>query len=167
MSLELIVNYKEQNLSTNFDEIKAEVGEKDFKMRQFKFRAWLKDDKTMEFVDIIDWNFESISFSKLIPIKESNPEYDEIEVRFDEVELMQFTGLKDREDREIYEGDIVEFEGGVFLVAHDDKNACYALTRMRRGKLKNDRNFNGHAASVCKVVGNIHENPELLGGKNE
>ena len=74
----------------------------------------------------------------------------------------QYTGLKDNKGVEIYENDIVEFEGGVFLVSHDDENACYALKTMRRGELKNDRNFNGHAASVCKVVGNIYQNGELL-----
>ena len=74
----------------------------------------------------------------------------------------QFTGLKDSKGTEIYENDIVEFEGGVFLVAHDDEDACYVLQTMRRGELKNDRNLNGHAASVCKIIGNIYENPELL-----
>ena len=74
----------------------------------------------------------------------------------------QFTGLKDRDSVEIYENDIVELEGGVFLVSHDDENACYVLQTMRRGELKNDRNFNGHAASSCKVIGNFYQNEELL-----
>ena len=75
----------------------------------------------------------------------------------------QFTGLKDCDNKEIFEGDIVEFEGGVFLVSRDDENACYVLQTMRRGELKNDRNLNGHAASVCKVVGNFYQTPEKLG----
>ena len=74
----------------------------------------------------------------------------------------QYTGLKDCNGVEIYEGDIIELENFVYLVSHDDENACYVLQTMRRGELKNDKNFNGNAASVCKVVGNVYQTPELL-----
>ena len=140
--------------------------------REIKFRAWLKDDKTMEFVDIIDWNFESISFSKLIPIKESNPEYDEIEVRFDEVELMQFSGVKDRNGKEIYEGDIVKF--AVFDLTFDaDENVKKFEKRYEKDEviftngrfiagIKYGSNESLALMQELEVVGNIYENPELL-----
>lgn len=132
-------------------------------MREIKFRAWLKDDKTMEFVDIIDWNFESISFSKLIPIKESNPEYDEIEVRFKEVELMQYTGLKDRNGKEIYEGDIVKnivtlCVGEILWVK------AYCRYGLKEAIFPNSTKpiVDCTMAQRYEVIGNIYENSELL-----
>ncbi|MDA3053495.1 YopX family protein [Campylobacter sp. JMF_03 NE3] len=76
--------------------------------------------------------------------------------------INQFTGLKDRDNKEIYEGDIIELENFIYLVAHDDENACYVLKTMRRGELKNDKNFNGNSASACQVIGNFYQNEDLL-----
>ncbi|MDA3053341.1 YopX family protein [Campylobacter sp. JMF_01 NE2] len=76
--------------------------------------------------------------------------------------INQYTGLKDRNNKEIFEGDIIELENFIYLVAHDDENACYMLQTMRRGELKNDKNFNGNSASVCKVIGNFYQNEDLL-----
>ena len=74
----------------------------------------------------------------------------------------QYIGLKDSKGAKIYEGDIVNFEAGIFLISRDDEDARYVLQTMRRGELKNDINFNRYAASVCKVVGNVYQNEDLL-----
>ena len=129
-------------------------------MREIKFRAWLKDDKKMKVVNIIDLNFGSISFSELTPVKESNPEFDEIEVLFSEVELMQYSGVKDRKGKEIYESDIVKakigvmdfvlkvvFENSKFMAVGDDDLTAFDLFTI---------------ADKCEVIGNIYENSELL-----
>lgn len=79
----------------------------------------------------------------------------------EELVIEQFTGLSDRNGKEIYEGDIVEFglsgraERG--YVAYADEYASFEVYSKR------DFIFGclfGHAG---KVIGNIHENPELLG----
>lgn len=64
-------------------------------MREIKFRAWIKNNKRME------------------NCIEINPFYigdcDRFHWKHEEVELMQYTGLKDKNDKEIYEGDIIQF----------------------------------------------------------
>lgn len=117
-------------------------------MRDIKFRAWHKNRKT--FLDF-DWAVDKLGrvFSIL-----DKCVYDEFT---DEIELMQYTGLKDMNGRDIYEGDVVEFE--------------VSLTRTK-AEVKYSRNqFIVSMNSVMprsldlylvKIIGNRFENSELL-----
>ena len=77
-------------------------------------------------------------------------------------DIMQYTGLKDRNGEEIYEGDIIEIDGGGVpirtLIFFED--GCYCV-KMKENicELKYYINM-----SFCttKIIGNIYENPELL-----
>ena len=66
--------------------------------------------------------------------------------------LMQFTGLKDKQGKEIYEGDIVE-NGDV---ARPQSNIVKYVTTLNMA-----RYIPSHLER-CEVIGNIYENPELL-----
>ena len=150
-------------------------------MREIKFRAWKKDYDTGKFY-MVPW--EDQFFSNSSPVTHFSDYFPDPED--EDVILMQYTGLKDKHGKDIYEGDIVTFDGNmttddsmgiepngyiydeesIHSVVWNDKLAAWELDfdEGERRKYKN------HTRSLlvdgkCEVIGNIHENPELLGGK--
>ncbi|MCM3567875.1 YopX family protein [Neobacillus mesonae] len=121
-------------------------------MREIKYRAWEKSLK--EIIPVHEINFES----KMINTKSAWR-------LFDEIELMQYTGLKDKNGKEIYEGDVL-------------KGHYYAYGRKRRfiGKVvygyhgfwlvgvKQYMGMRQDFSSLYEVIGNSFEKPELLEG---
>ena len=73
----------------------------------------------------------------------------------------QFTGLYDKNGKEIYEGDIVRCNEFVYEVVYERKR--FASFALRRDKDMYDHYF-GEAmeCDACEVIGNIHDNPELV-----
>jgi len=81
--------------------------------------------------------------------------------RFDWENAEWYSGLRDKKDKEIYEGDILEFEenewGGkdnIFVVEWDKEDACVIA----------GGGTNRECSEYKKVIGNKYENPELLTG---
>ena len=70
----------------------------------------------------------------------------------------QFTGLTDRNGTKIFEGDILKHLGGLFLVEYDENLARF-LAKKPNGI------FTSTVFYYCEIVGNVHDNPELLRGK--
>ena len=123
-----------------------------------KFRAWTEEGEVM-YYDVYPFKNDALLLS-----------YDGI--AFDEVPasdfiLMQSTGLKDKNGKEIYEGDIVKYEAGCNTVTEEvayDKN--FAGFGVRDADTDIIFTFLQLADVVdlisLEVVGNIYENPELL-----
>jgi uncharacterized phage protein (TIGR01671 family) len=127
-------------------------------MREIKFRAWHKEKKKM--VAILDFSFitDTMHYSsddfERIPCRETD--WDEI----DKFIVMLFTGLKDVNGKDIYEGDILY--DPMYNVMH----AVKWNSDIAGFSLDNGFPLYKKLAEYCKVVGNIYENPELLGGDN-
>ena len=118
-------------------------------MREIKFRGWDVGFKEME-------SWESLLTSDVLP--------EVLQGAFPNLKLMQYTGLKDKNGVEIYEGDIVEtvYNGEVFagVVVYDLSEVDFKVTD---GKEKYGRNFQYLTGNdENEVLGNIYENPELL-----
>ena len=127
--------------------------------REIKFRAWLKEDRKMENVKTMDFTDKTI---RCLKKNEFINAYLLRRVSFDDVELMQYTGLKDKNGKEIYENDLIScnkhknivvfFEGGCFKVKYL-RNSTTTITCTLNSFLEKYK---------CKISGNIYEHPELL-----
>ncbi len=133
-------------------------------MREIKFRAWDKIHKEIKEVAIISWISR---FAALWNVR-GNVRIT-IDRDFGDIELMQYTGLKDKNGKEIYEGDILRITGKYFrksiqenmLVEYDESKAWFgvvdALHTVDLGLFDCENDV--------EIVGNKWENPELLEGK--
>ncbi len=115
-------------------------------MRQIKFRAWDNKNKVMlKMEEILDWD-------RLLNYPNEFPD----------IIIMQFTGLKDKNGKEIYEGDIII----------DSLNPKYELV-IESKKVENSDGWETNLSmgfdfeqlnrnDKMEVIGNIYENPELI-----
>lgn len=126
--------------------------------REIKFRCWNVEEKIMHDIAFPSWNGavevweNNVPQSKVQYLSQNGPALHGI--------LMQFTGRKDKNGKEIYEGDIVRakwggigsvvFDDGGFVSRWEDGNTTYRLCE------------SDIALRELEVIGNIYENPELL-----
>jgi len=107
-------------------------------MREIKFRAWWYNQKKMD----SDLSIERIAKTYSMPL--------------DWCKLMQYTGLKDKNGVEIYEGDI-------FRAPHDFGPGGFSV---RTSSVPTEHNFDIQwqywKVNELEIIGNIYENPELL-----
>lgn len=128
--------------------------------REIKFRAWNKKDKVM--VDVAAMNFGPSGLWSLIE------DADDAELQLeDNYELMQYTGLKDKNGWEIYEGDIVRT--GEDNIGDPDPTIGQVIMREGSWLIENEKKQEeiGLFSEITsrEVIGNIFEDNQLLEGK--
>lgn len=128
-------------------------------MREFKFRAFL-DNEMCEVIGIFTNTKEAVCVvTNRILLDDEREQYHieqtPIEIPFDNIKLMQSTGLKDKHGKDIFESDLIKLPNGeIEEVIFKDGLFCYINC------LHNLCNVNTHS----EVVGNIYENPNLING---
>lgn len=126
-----------------------------------KFRAWIKEEKEM-------WPVHAIVYdNKTVWVEEPDDEDPSGLWEFDDVIVMQSTGLKDKNGKEIFEGDIVQFEDCYietdFICSNRGivKWSQGGFTITDRFSVKMEDLLDGDSLDV-EIIGNIYENPELI-----
>lgn len=124
-------------------------------MREIKFRAWDSRSKAMFNVDVL----------AISPCAWSCPDYGTRGVSLayqPNIEVMQFTGLRDRHGKEIYEGDILRYWNpsvGSIIRPIVFKWGGFGIEGLAKGT---HIYFGNLPEEEIEVIGNIYENPELL-----
>lgn len=143
--------------------------------RPFKFRAWDKDTQCY-FYDI------AIYPDNVVGIQRHNIESEILKAEYgathwtelgENAIIEQYTGLKDQNGKEIYDGDIVKttdivtFYGEVFPVGVVEfVQTAFWIFNAPFGRHTHGQALLNYWENELEVIGNIHENPELIGGED-
>ena len=122
-------------------------------MREIKFRAWHKAwERMMTNKEMNDYNAPFIKNVLCFPTN---------------VILMQYTGLKDKDGKEIYEGDIIEIDGGgkeKSIGKVDFQYGCFIFCAdwIKNNHFPELKAYIDMAFCRTEIIGNIYENLELI-----
>jgi uncharacterized phage protein (TIGR01671 family) len=139
-------------------------------MREIKFRAW---DKTLRMMNrtLALGGWRLLADGRMSHISGDNDRY----------VLMEFTGLRDKNDKEIYGGDILgpkrqtlkswtSGDGERAVVQWDDDASKWDMNFYSihggEGHLSWEESLNRRVRDGWEVIGNIYENGDLLGGRD-
>jgi uncharacterized phage protein (TIGR01671 family) len=131
-------------------------------MREIKFRAWDKEYKKM-----MEWGkqLKGLSQNGIKTVMSYNSEDGWSDCyNLKDIELMQYTGLKDKNGKEIYEGDIVKYFDNKehIVVVENIKELGTGMYLKRVGSGYYTLNPSVIRDYEVEVIGNIYENKELL-----
>ena len=138
-------------------------------MREILFRGKRVDNGEWIQGDIVQFPVHGV-----VRIVEQEPSYKDAEVDSDTVG--QYTGLTDKNGRKIFEGDIIHLEysqvffGGVYFGEYTAevsyKEGCFITDGTNNGD-EIETPLSGFDNDELEIIGNIHDNPELLGGESD
>jgi len=131
-------------------------------MRTIKFRGKRLDSGEWVYGDIVMFRYEA--YITIEAYKDDGLYFGECIVRPDTVG--QFTGLFDKNGNEIYEGDIIKEDNLIHKILWIDEASAFCRCDLKDACIR--YRISRDAMSYVKVVGNIHDNPEMIkkGGNN-
>lgn len=121
-----------------------------------KFRAWEKETQTMLDVSLIDFK-KSVLVGEHWEFGETNF------TNFDDVNLMQSTGLFDKNGKEIFEKDILDYNGRKVIVKRHGSYASFIyefVDELQNRKTEWKPLYLSYYH--FKIIGNVYQNPGLL-----
>ena len=126
-------------------------------MRELKFRAWIKNYNC--YADVLGFEQDRL----FVQFQSGERAQHRLYVPIEDCVLEQYTGLKDKNGKEIYEGDVVNIQGIKYYVDFEYGGLWFNNDNR---KWKANRPFT-HFQEIndTEVVGNVHENPDLLEDK--
>ena len=133
-------------------------------MRTLKFRAWDTANKRWA----TESDFKEVGLFVNYYIDGSGKfelQADVNECGYGRFEIVEFAGLKDRNGKEIYEGDILycsEDPGSTHLIKWFEEMGRWNYDRIEDGEDMHCHYDMKDFLLECKIIGNIYENPELL-----
>lgn len=140
-------------------------------MKEIKFRAWIEKENRMLTMDDDSWVFNFCHNDNYIT---DNVRDGSFLWTKEELELMQFTGLTDKNGKEIYEGDIVkgsqhrctydlDLHFKISMVEYLDEISIAAFDAVSNLN-KNCSSLSGPSLNSedIEIIGNIYQQPELL-----
>jgi len=125
-------------------------------VREIKFRAWDKDKERMNYniqnyYDNLGWGYYPKDVNAVFGDFLDN-EYQEV---------MQYTGLKDKNGVESYFDDLVKWDNAIYQIIWDEDRGIAKLKYIK-GKTVWNVSLQIPYIKKMEVIGNIYENPELL-----
>ncbi len=137
-------------------------------MREIEFRIYDKELEKMIYLDDEDYDYRPPLTFRLEQVfrKDNNyNDYEDFEWNdiSDRVEIMQYTGLKDKKGKKIFEGDIVKDEYCIYEVVYDRNGYYVNVVKLLKacgtdiGLLYDLSDYKD-----LEIIGNIWDNPELL-----
>lgn len=123
-------------------------------MRDILFRGKTESSKRWVVGDLLQWSDGEMC------ICENRNHFEKDKYRVIPETVGQYTGLKDKNGKKIFEGDILKFGDFVYSVEWKEDRLGYGYAETADRMLEQD---GGH----CTIIGNIHDNPEFLKGGEE
>lgn len=135
-------------------------------MRELKYRVWSVDDRTYD--DPYSHSYYAMTQDGKLDFYCHGDHWDSCEP--DKYIIEQYTGLIDKNGKEIYEGDIVKtnspdranFNAGA-IVMQQQMYLIINTPTYGDARLSHSEPLGYYCDMECEIIGNIHENPELLG----
>jgi uncharacterized phage protein (TIGR01671 family) len=125
-------------------------------MRDIKFRAWDSRKKIMVELTLLGLQYRFYDDLTVYGVDLENGNV--AKAKENKVPVMQYIGLKDKNGKQIFENDLVEYNENLYQVEWDEETASFLLQGVIIAELES---FPIDEEDLL-IIGNIYENPELI-----